>query len=196
MRHGSVQATHGLGFAFTRVSMTIEGNPDAPRRAAAGRRRLLIVDDDPDVRQTLSLLFESRYEVFVAGDGSEALQLLGDGFAADAIVLDLMMPGVDGAAVVQELQRRNVRTPVILASAHVDVQGRARELGVADFVVKPFRFDVLQTKLARLMDGEPRPGGGPGRGGSNIIQRNLLPAWFWSLLTDTWLLPLPGPAGR
>jgi DNA-binding response OmpR family regulator len=127
-------------------------------------KRVLIVDDDPDILLSLSLLLDALYELCLARDGAEALQLLDGGFAADVIVLDLMMPVLDGTAMARELQRRGSRIPIILASAQSDLPGRARDLEAADYVMKPFRFEVLQAKLTRVL---ARPSGGLDDGASS-----------------------------
>ena len=117
-------------------------------------KRVLIVDDDPDVRASLSLLLAGHYEIDTAPDGFEALRCL-ERFEADAIVLDLMMPIMDGASVMRELKARGSRIPVLLASAHADLPRQAREMEAADYLCKPFMAAELRDKLQRLIPGGP-----------------------------------------
>jgi CheY-like chemotaxis protein len=122
-------------------------------------KRVLIVDDDPDILVTLGGLLNAQFEVSCARDGAEALQQLDDGFAADVILLDLMMPVLDGLGTAQELARRGSSIPFILASAQADLPARARALGATDYIMKPFGFDMLQLKLKRVLAGPARDDG-------------------------------------
>jgi DNA-binding response OmpR family regulator len=112
-------------------------------------KRVLLVDDDPDILTSLEMLLEGEYEVSLAADGASALAaMLTQPF--DVIVLDLMMPVLDGAGVLRELRARDVRVPVLLASAARDLRTTARELKAEDFIEKPFDLDLLEAKLASL----------------------------------------------
>lgn len=130
------------------------------------RRRLLIVDDDPDVLTSLAAWFQAHFEVVTASDGVEALAVV-DALPVDVVVLDLMMPNMDGEAFKRTLDERGLAIPVIIASAASDVAGSARRLGVAGFVVKPIDLDHLEAMVARAADGggssgAPPAGGKPG----------------------------------
>lgn len=121
-------------------------------------KRILLVDDDPDILESLQMLLEETYEIEVALDGERALaEILSGRF--DAVVLDLMMPVLDGAGLVRELRARGVGVPVVLVSAARDLEARARELAVEEHLAKPFDPAVLEDKLARLTG----PGATPGR---------------------------------
>ncbi|HZH04813.1 MAG TPA: response regulator [Myxococcaceae bacterium] len=126
-------------------------------------KRVLVVDDERDVADALGELLGEHYAVIVAYDGTEALGLLETG-GADLIVLDLMMPVMSGEALMSELQARGLTVPVILASAAADLQERARRSSANDFIAKPFDFEELERKVARLIG--PAGGGGssPGAG--------------------------------
>jgi DNA-binding response OmpR family regulator len=115
-------------------------------------KRLLIVDDDRDILDSLKLLLELRYELCLARNGSEALLELERGYPADAILLDLMMPVVDGAEFLAELKRRGIEKPVLVISAHPETAMRAKGLGVEDYIVKPFTYEQLKQKIERLLD--------------------------------------------
>jgi DNA-binding response OmpR family regulator len=127
-------------------------------------RRLLLVDDDPGVLDALALALGERYEVVTARDGIEALDRL-DGARIDVILLDLMMPVLDGPGFVRRMRAAGHQVPLMLLTASTDAEQQARELGARDYLVKPFDVDQLEAKLAHLFD--PSQGGGPvpGRGG-------------------------------
>src|SRR5437773_12576028 len=92
-------------------------SPLFPSRGARFmRKRILIVDDDPDILASLAIIFQESYEVALARDGAEALRFLDEG-PHDVVLLDLMMPVLDGVAFMQELAARRAHVPVILASA-------------------------------------------------------------------------------
>lgn len=114
------------------------------------KQKLLLVDDDPDVLDAVSALLSDTYDVTVAEDGDEALDKLhADNYGC--VILDLMMPRRSGAAVLAQLRAEAIHVPVILGSASVDVAERARELGAEDNIAKPYDFDALEAKIARLM---------------------------------------------
>jgi|SRR2546422_4096063 len=115
-------------------------------------KRVLVVDDDPDILESLSALLDGYYELCLARDGAEALEALDGGFAPDAIILDLMMPILDGAELMRQLEARGVRIPVLLSSAHSDLDRCARDLRADDYIMKPFGFEALQLKLDRLLN--------------------------------------------
>ena len=110
--------------------------------------RLLIVEDEAALRNSLVKLFrEEGYAVDAAADGVEGLQKAND-FEYDAIVLDFMMPKMDGREVLRRL-RHAKRTPVLMLTARNSVEDRVvgLDLGADDYLAKPF---VQQELLARL----------------------------------------------
>ncbi|OJT17089.1 hypothetical protein BO221_47630 [Archangium sp. Cb G35] len=122
-------------------------------------KRLLVVDDDPDILESLTMLLESRYAVTPAEDGNAALELLGEQ-TFDAVVLDLMLPVLNGTRVLQELRQRGHTVPVILISAHQELdrqEGRHRELGAFSSLRKPFNIQELEKQLEQALG----PSGGP-----------------------------------
>lgn len=111
-------------------------------------RRILIVEDDPGLRETLTeVLADDGHEVRVAQDGEAALGIIG-GWIPELILLDLMMPEMDGYAF-RRAQRKlpgSEGTKVLLLSAAPAVAAAADELGTDAFLVKPFGlYDVLHT---------------------------------------------------
>ena len=115
--------------------------------------RILIVDDDDALREQIRQILESqRHVVETAADGQEALDKLFD-TPFDAIILDIMMPHVDGLTVLEEARRAGIDTPVIMLTAKGDVGDRVRglDLGADDYLAKPFSLDELLARLRALL---------------------------------------------
>lgn len=115
--------------------------------------QLLIVEDDRDLRRFLSKAFrEEGYGVVEAESGDKALdRALGTPY--DCIVLDVMLPGRDGFAVVEELRRRGVLTPVLMLTARDELESRVRGLegGADDYLTKPFDLSELVARVHALI---------------------------------------------
>lgn len=113
---------------------------------------ILIADDDPAIAQLAQFsLRDEGFEVVTAGNGSEALALE-DEVSPDLILLDLEMPGLDGASVFRELRARRHNEPVLIISAH-GARRAARTLGAQDALDKPFDPDELVERVrAALRD--------------------------------------------
>src|SRR5215831_8451084 len=114
--------------------------------------RVLIVDDDPVQRRLIeNLLQRFGYEATPADGGEAALDLIlgTDPPRIDAVILDLMMPGIDGLAVLERLREATSTIPVIVQTAHggIDNVVSAMRAGAIDFVVKPFGPERLQVSL-------------------------------------------------
>jgi two-component system copper resistance phosphate regulon response regulator CusR len=114
--------------------------------------RLLLVEDTPRLRDTLvRTLRADGHAVDAAADGREALAFL-DGFAYDIVVLDLMLPDMDGLDVLRRLRAGSSGTRVLVLSARDQVADRveALNLGADDYLVKPFAHDELAARLLAL----------------------------------------------
>lgn len=120
--------------------------------------RVMVVEDDDGLAEALSMALEEDYEVVLARDGTEALDLL-DRAPVDVIILDLMMPRMDGEEFMAEHRGRGGRTPVIVASAGNDLARRTAAMGAQDFIAKPYALAALMAKIARI--------GGGGAGGAS-----------------------------
>lgn len=123
------------------------------------RPRILIVDDDPVILRLLQINFRLEgYDVDSAGRGDEALRRARE-TVPDVVVLDIMMPGVDGFDVLRQLKddpaSRDV--PVILLSARAQDEDRRRgyALGVEEYVTKPFDPAHLVEVVRRVLAGRP-----------------------------------------
>jgi two-component system response regulator MprA len=115
--------------------------------------RILVVDDEPAVRESLDRALRlEHYEVGLAKDGGEALAVVGER-PPDAIVLDLMMPRIDGLEVCRRLRAAGDRTPILILTARDAVADRVAGLdaGADDYIVKPFALEELQARLRALL---------------------------------------------
>jgi two-component system response regulator MprA len=121
--------------------------------------RILVVDDEPSVRDALDrALRMDGYKVQLAADGLEALEALAQQ-PPDAIVLDVLMPELDGLEVCRRLRVAGDRVPVLMLTARDSVPDRVRGLdaGADDYLVKPFALEELTARLRALL----RRSGGP-----------------------------------
>ena len=111
--------------------------------------QVLIVEDEPRMAQLLRQgLEEEGHSVLVAGNGRDGLAIAG-AHAFDAIVLDVMLPGLDGFSVARKLRAARNRTPILMLTAR-DATGdivEGLDLGADDYLVKPFSFEVLLARL-------------------------------------------------
>jgi two-component system response regulator MprA len=115
--------------------------------------RVLVVDDEPAVRRALErALTLDNYSVQLAADGQEALDLLAES-PADAVVLDIMMPRIDGLEVARRMRRAGDRTPILMLTARDAVDDRVTglDVGADDYLVKPFALRELQARLRALL---------------------------------------------
>ncbi|MFN8522722.1 MAG: response regulator transcription factor [Chloroflexota bacterium] len=114
--------------------------------------RLLLVDDDPRVLSSVArrLAFEG-FVVDTASDGRQALSVA-ERTPPDVVVLDVMMPGLDGLAVARELRKRGT-VPILMLTARDAVSDKVAgfKSGVDDYLVKPFAFDELMVRIQALL---------------------------------------------
>ncbi|MDO4888444.1 MAG: MtrAB system response regulator MtrA [Actinomycetaceae bacterium] len=121
--------------------------------------RILVVDDDPAISEMVAILLESEgFEVTVCATGTEALPTFRSA-RPDLVLLDVMLPGLNGVAVCQHL-REESDVPIIMMSARTDSVDviAGLEAGADDYVTKPFENSVLLARVkARLRRQEPEP---------------------------------------
>ncbi len=125
-------------------------------------KKILAVDDDPDILEALTMMLESQgYQVVTATDGVEGLANL-KAEMPDLMILDLLMPKMDGFAVCKELQdprwAKYRKIPILILTSVREEASRRRyeletglELDVDDYVEKPFSPDILLERVARLV---------------------------------------------
>ncbi|MGI6500691.1 MAG: response regulator transcription factor [Anaerostipes sp.] len=119
--------------------------------------RLLIIEDQQDLREIIKKRFEKEsYSVDVCEDGLEAMDYLAL-TTYDGIILDIMLPKLDGLSVLKNLRRDGKDTPVLLLSAKGTVEDRVKglDLGADDYLVKPFSFDELLARVRSMMRRKP-----------------------------------------
>jgi two-component system, OmpR family, response regulator MprA len=118
------------------------------------RMKILVVDDERAVRESLRRALELEgYQVELASDGQEALDRLGANGEPDALILDILMPGVDGLEVCRRLRRDGRRLPVLMLTARDAVENRVAGLdaGADDYVTKPFALEELLARVRALL---------------------------------------------
>ena len=116
------------------------------------RSRILIVDDDPDIRRVLTLLLRDSYEISQAADGAAALKLLKAQGDTDLVVLDVMMPGMDGFETCAQI-RAFSKVPILFLTAKSAEEDllRAYAGGGDDFLSKPFSPGEFTAKVRSLL---------------------------------------------
>jgi DNA-binding response OmpR family regulator len=118
-----------------------------------GGATVLVVEDDRSLREGLAMNFRLRgYRVLAAAGGDEGLRMAFDE-RPDLVVLDLMLPGVDGLGILQELRGREVDVPVLILSARdrLDDKVRGLEIGADDYMTKPFQLPELVARVEALL---------------------------------------------
>ena len=116
------------------------------------RQKILIVDDDSNIAELISLyLTKECFETMIAGDGESAL-LLAESFAPNLILLDLMLPGIDGYQVCREIRSKS-STPIIMLSAKGEIFDKVLglELGADDYIEKPFDSKELVARVKAVL---------------------------------------------
>ena len=125
--------------------------------------KILVVDDERAVRESLRRALELEgYEIQLAADGGEALSALAEEEPQpDAVILDVLMPGVDGIEVCRSLRNAGNRVPVLMLTARDEVENRVAGLdaGADDYVTKPFALEELLARVRALLR---RTTNGPG----------------------------------
>ncbi len=115
--------------------------------------RILVVDDEPAVREAIERALRlDGYDVELAGDGEQALNAV-EARAPDAVVLDILMPRVDGLQVCRRLRGTGDRVPILMLTARDAIGDRVGGLdaGADDYLVKPFALDELLARLRALL---------------------------------------------
>jgi DNA-binding response OmpR family regulator len=118
---------------------------------------IMIVDDDPDIRDLMKIFLEADgYHVHLAADGTDALEQLHAGVHPSLILLDLMMPRMDGEQFMKEIRgTRFSKIPIVVISGHSTVRKKTREFEAAAFLMKPVEFNELLKTVRRFVPVRP-----------------------------------------
>ena len=117
-------------------------------------QRILVIDDEPSIRELLKDFFTGKgFEVVTSHDGETALNLLKEN-KFDLLLLDLMMPGMNGMDVLREIASENLTIPSIMITAYASVSTavEAMKLGAFDYITKPFVLEDVYLKVSRALD--------------------------------------------
>lgn len=143
------------------MSATSEKESLGSQKSPSRHEKILIVDDEASIRRILETRFKMLgFDTATASDGEEALEIFNK-FAPDIVVLDIMMPKLDGYGVTKEI-RKQADTPIIILTALGDVAERITglELGADDYVVKPFSPKELEARVKCILRRTASKGGG------------------------------------
>jgi two-component system response regulator MprA len=116
--------------------------------------KILVVDDERAVRESLRRALELEgYEIELAEDGAQALERLGSDPEPDAMVLDVLMPGIDGLEVSRTVRRNGNKLPILMLTARTQVEDRVEGLdaGADDYLTKPFALEELLARVRALL---------------------------------------------
>jgi CheY-like chemotaxis protein len=119
--------------------------------------RILIADDDEDIREVLALVLGALgHQVEVAANGLDALARLRGGYHPELVLLDLMMPGLDGEGLVRTMRAdpRLAPIPVCIITGHHSAREKAAQLGAVGCLVKPIELEELQVMIRSVAGGE------------------------------------------
>lgn len=117
---------------------------------------ILIVDDDKSLRELLEIILKKEgYNVFSCQDGKLALEKIEEeGFEADAVITDILMPNIDGLTLIQRLKKINPNIPIIVITANTNLEVAIEALreGAYDYITKPFKNDELKMILKNAIE--------------------------------------------
>jgi two-component system OmpR family response regulator len=140
---------------------------------ATPEARLVVVDDEPNIRELLSTSLRfAGFEVHAAADGNGALQLVRD-VEPDLVVLDVMLPDMDGFTVTRRMRATGRHTPVVFLTAKDDTQDKVQGLTVGgdDYVTKPFSLEEVVARIRAVLR---RTGGTGGEDGGRLVFADLV----------------------
>ena len=114
--------------------------------------RILVVEDEPEMQTILQHgLREEGHSVIVSSEGHDALSIASN-YPFDMIVLDVMLPGLDGFAIARKLRMAHISTPILMLTAKDSIQDMVRglDMGADDYLTKPFSFELLLARVRAL----------------------------------------------
>lgn len=121
---------------------------------------VLVVDDDPRLQRTLAIALRAHgHEVYTAGDGRTALQVLSEDASPDVVILDLGLPDLDGTEVLVRIREQSQAPIIVLSARHEsDDKVEALDLGADDYVTKPFGVEELLARIRAAARRSSDPG--------------------------------------
>ena len=119
----------------------------------AQKKSILVVDDESGVRDSIRMILKPQYDVYMAADGSEALQCIQKD-KIDIVTLDLTMPGLSGIEILKQIKEWNADIEVIVISAYGTPQNHqdAVRHGAGDFIIKPFNAPDLINSVGKSVE--------------------------------------------
>jgi putative two-component system response regulator len=122
----------------------------------SGKAKLLLVDDEPFFLRILVEALSDEYQLVVAKNGEQALKRLNSGTQCDLVLLDVMMPVMDGYHTIEQMKKTPEisRIPVIFMTAKTDEQEQklGRELGAVDYITKPLDVPALKARIRAVLE--------------------------------------------
>lgn len=150
-----IQRAQGRAMPAEAMPGTVEPLPLAAAAANVDRATVLVVDDTPENLQLMTEIMKQDYRVKVANSGDTALAICHSESPPDLVLLDIMMPGMDGFEVARQLREHpsSEHIPVIFVTAMTDEESQAKSmaLGAVDFVTKPINPDALNIRVRNFM---------------------------------------------
>ncbi len=134
------------------------------------KQRILVIEDEEHIAEGLKLnLSLQGFEVRIAGSGSAGLQEWKN-WRPDLIVLDIMLPGIDGFSVLQNIRLEDAQIPILILSAKATTQDKIKGLsyGVDDYLTKPFHLEEFLLRIERLLARSTRVVAGGGDGHAQV----------------------------
>ncbi len=116
-------------------------------------KTILLVDDEPSFQDLLCRYFENDYHVLTSETGEDALEVI-KANEVDLVMLDYIMPGINGIETLKRIKEFNKETPVIMLTGHSspELPVTAKELGANDFITKPSMFKVIGNAISRVLN--------------------------------------------
>jgi CheY-like chemotaxis protein len=158
----TLRSAPGAGTTITLLvppaQRAVQAEPAPEVRPLRAGGTVLVVDDEETVRSFVQrALHHNGYQVLLAEDGWQAIQVLGAHPEIVAIVLDLAMPQMTGDQAAPQLRRINPRVPIILSSGHAESVARSKfdGMGITSFLQKPYRAGTLIERLNTCINLEP-----------------------------------------
>jgi two-component system alkaline phosphatase synthesis response regulator PhoP len=161
------------------------------------KKRILVIEDEAHIAEGLKLnLVLKGYDAKISADGLNALQDWKD-WQPDLIVLDIMLPGIDGLSVLRNIRLEDEHVPILILSAKGDTDDKVKgfSYGVDDYLAKPFNLEEFLLRVERLLLRASRYDAGGNRGGAALSDQELIYTFAGNRI-DFGTLTAYGPRGE